>query len=82
MILIVYWRKNKPFKLDINEYKTVLELKKQIAGHFNQSHTQFNIMNGNDIIDSTKDSCTLKSLNIKKLIRLPPNYNPGIDFDK
>lgn len=80
MQLIIYWKRGKPFKLDINEMKTLLDLKKEIAEHYHESYTQFNIMNGNVIIDSTKNSCTLKSLNIQRLIRLPVNYNPGKIF--
>ena len=34
-------------------------------------------MNGNDIIDSSKNSSTLRELGIKRLIRLPLDYNPG-----
>ena len=77
MMLIIYWKNNRPFKLEISEYKTLLDLKKEIAEHFGENYTGFNIMNGNDIINSSKNSCTLKELCIKKLIRLPLDYNPG-----
>lgn len=77
MQLIVYWKNNKPFKLEITDSKTLLELKKEIAKHFNQSYTQFNVLNGTDIIDTSKNSLTLRSLGIKRLIRLPKDYNPG-----
>lgn len=77
MMLIIYWKNNKPFKLEISDSKTLLDLKKEIANHFNENYTGFNIMNGNDIIDSSKNSCTLRELGIKKLIRLPLDYNPG-----
>ena len=70
MILIVYWKNNKPFKLDINGEKTLLDLKKEITKHFNENYTGFNVLNGNDIIDSSKNSHTLNSLGIKRLIRL------------
>ena len=77
MMLIIYWKNNKPFKLEISDSKTLLDLKKEIANHFGENFTGFNIMNGNDIIDSSKNSSTLRELGIKRLIRLPKDYNPG-----
>ena len=77
MMLIIYWKNNKPFKLEISDSKTLLDLKKEIAKHFGENFTGFNIMNGNDIIDSSKNSSTLSELGIKRLIRLPLDYNPG-----
>ena len=77
MMLIIYWKNNKPFKLEISDSKTLLDLKQEIAKHFGENFTGFNIMNGNDIIDSSKNSSTLRELGIKRLIRLPLDYNPG-----
>lgn len=77
MNLIVSWKNNDPFKIVIDDGKTLLELKKKIAEHYKADYTGFNILNGNDLIDNTKNSYTLSSLNIKRMIRLPVNYNPG-----
>ena len=79
MMLIIYWKNNRPFKLEISDSKTLLDLKQEIARHFGENFTEFNVMNGNDIIDSSKNSSTLRELNIKRLIRLPLDYNPGND---
>ena len=77
MIIIICWKNGKAFKIDIDPKKTILELKKQIANHLNSSHTDFNILNKNEIIDNTRNSETIESCNIGRLIRLPVNYNPG-----
>lgn len=78
MMLIVVWKNKTPFKLDIEESKTILELKQKIASHYNETYTGFNILNGTEIIDSTKNTCTISSCNINRLIRLPDNYEPGL----
>ena len=77
MIIIVSLKNGKAFKIDIDQKKTILDLKKEIAKHLNSSHTGFNILNKNEIIDSKKNSETIESCNIGRLIRLPVNYNPG-----
>ena len=41
MILIIYWKNNKPFKLEISDSKTVLDLKQEIANHFGENYTGF-----------------------------------------
>lgn len=77
MHFVVVWKNTKPFPLDIDESKTILELKTQIAKHFNETYTGFNILNGIDIIDSSQNSSTISSCGLKRMIRLPDNYNPG-----
>lgn len=77
MIIIVSWKNGKAFKIDIDQKKTILDLKKEIAKRLDSSHTEFNILNKNEIIDSNKNSETIESCNIGRLIRLPVNYNPG-----
>lgn len=77
MILIVSQKNEKPFKIDIDPTKTILDLKKVIAEHLNLRHTDFNILNKNEIIDETKNSETIQGCKIEKFIRLPLNYNPG-----
>ena len=73
MMLIIYWKNNKPFKLEISDSKTLLDLKQEIAKHFGENFTGFNVLNGSELIDSS----TLRELGIKRLIRLPLDYNPG-----
>ena len=36
MMLIIYWKNNKPFKLEISDSKTLLDLKQEIANHFGE----------------------------------------------
>jgi hypothetical protein len=77
MMLIIYWKNNKPFKLEISDSKTLLDLKQEIAKHYGENFTGFNVLNGSELIDSSKNSSTLRELGIKRLIRLPLDYNPG-----
>ena len=77
MIIIVCWKNGKAFKIDIDKNKTILELKKEISKNLNHSQTEFNILNGNEIIDNKRNSETIESCKIGRLIRLPINYNPG-----
>ena len=79
MKLIVAWKNKKPWQLEIDGNKTILELKQIIANHYNETYTGFNILNGNDIIDSSGNSKTLEQCGLKRLIRLPDNYEPGIE---
>lgn len=77
MKLIVSQKNEKPFKIDIDPGKTILDLKKLIAQHLNIRDTDFNILNKNEIIDESKNLQTVQECGIEKLIRLPLNYNPG-----
>ena len=77
MIIIICWKNSTPFKITIDPKKQIKELKKEIANHFHWQKTDFNILNKNEIIDSSKDDETIESCNIGRLIRLPINYNPG-----
>lgn len=77
MQLLIVWRNKQPFKINIDPDKTILELKKAIASHFNQTYVGFNILNGIDIIDKSNDNSSLSSCGIKRLVRLPDNYDPG-----
>lgn len=79
MFIIVCWKNEKPFKINIDPKKQIKELKKVISQHFNpdSAHTNFNILNKNEIIDNSKDNETIESCNIGRLIRLPINYSPG-----
>ena len=74
---MICWRNNKPFKLEIDGQKTILDLKKQIACHFNETYTGFNVINGTDIIDSSKNNCSISYCGLNRVVRLPDNYNPG-----
>lgn len=77
MIIIICWKNSKPFKITIDPKMQIKDLKKEIAKHFDSQITDFNILNKNEIIDSSKDNETIESCNIGRLIRLPVNYNPG-----
>lgn len=75
--LFVYWKNHQTFQIKISKKKTLLDLKKAIANHFNENYTGFILMNGNFLYDSTKNSKTIEELNIERVVRLPVNYNPG-----
>ncbi len=77
MQLIVTQKNEKPFKIEIDPTKTILDLKMLISQHLNIRHTSFNILSKNEIIDETRNSQTIQECKIEKLIRLPLNYNPG-----
>ena len=77
MNIIVCWKNSKPFKINIDPKKKIKELKREIAEHFKWNDTSFNILNKNEIIDGSKDSETIESCKIGRMIRLPVNYNPG-----
>ena len=81
MKIIVVWKCQKPWILNIDENYTILDLKKIIAEHYNLNFNTFNILNENNIIDSQSDSRTINECGIKKMIRLPDNYEPGISFE-
>ena len=57
--------------------KTILELKIEIAKHYNQTYKGFNILNRNDIIDSSRNNVALSDCQIKRMVRLAESYNPG-----
>ena len=77
MIIVVIWKDTKTFKINIDPKKKVIELKEEIARHFGAKPNDFNILNGTEIIDNSRNFETIESCNIKRIIRLPPNYNPG-----
>lgn len=37
----------------------------------------FNVLNGNYLIDASKNEKTINNLGIKRVVRLPDNYEPG-----
>ena len=76
---IVVWKNNTTLKLEVDIDITLLELKKKIAEHYNQTYTGFDVLNGNDILDSSKNNATLRELNMNRVIRIPQNYEPGGD---
>ena len=77
MKIIVMHKNNRPFYIEIDGNKTILELKKEIAKYFNETYTGFNILNGNEIIDSSENEKTINECGIRRLIRLPDDYCPG-----
>lgn len=80
--LVVVWKNQRPWKMEIDENKTILQLKIEIANHYKEKYIGFNILNGNDIIDKDQESKTIKDCGIKRLIRLPDNYEPGFSFNR
>lgn len=77
MKLIIVCKNRNPFHLEIDGNKTILDLKKQIASHYNETYIGFNVLNGNDLIDASKNGKTINDLGIKRVVRLPDNYEPG-----
>ena len=83
MNLNVFWKNHGVFKITISGEKTLLDLKKEIANYCHKNYnglinyTNFNILNGNFIHDSTCNSKTLIELKIARVIRLPVNFNPA-----
>lgn len=75
--IIVVWKNQNPWKLEIDENQTISELKKKIAEHYNLEYNSFNILNGNKIFDSTSDNKTILECGIKRIIRLPDSCVPG-----
>ena len=77
MKVIIRWEGDHPlWTLEIEVNKTILELKQSIASHYNSTNTGFNIIIGDEVIDSSKDNYTLKDCGIKRIIRLPYDYIP------
>ena len=75
--LYITWKNNKPFKLVIDDQKTILDLKKMIASHHNETYTGFNIINGIEEIGNDKNSCTIATCNLNRVVRCTDDYNPG-----
>lgn len=76
--LFIRWEGDHPiWTLDIEDNKTILELKKRIASHYGFTYTGFNVMNGDNVIDSSKNNLTLKECEIKRMVRLAENYDPA-----
>lgn len=81
MVIVTFsivWKNNKPFKVTIDNTKTILDLKKEIAKHYGETYTGFNIMNGVKTIDSSSDNCTIQSCGLNRVVRCMDNYNPGM----
>ena len=74
---VITWKNNKPFKLQIDDQKTILDLKKLIAAHHNQTYTGFNIINGIVEIKSDKNNSTIASCGLNRIVRCTDDYNPG-----
>jgi hypothetical protein len=74
---IVTWRNNKPFPIEIDNQKTILDLKKLIAAHHGQTYDQFIIMNGVVPIGNDKNNCTIESCKLNRIVRCTDDYNPG-----
>ena len=80
--LFIRWEGDHPiWTLNIEDDKTILQLKQSIASHYGFTYTGFNILNGDEVIDSSKENLTLKNCGIKRMIRLAENYDPA-NLDK
>lgn len=75
--LKIIWNNHRPFEITIDDSCSILELKRKIAQHFNETYDQFNIMNGKELINNSKNNCTIKSCELKRIVRLCKDYNPG-----
>lgn len=76
-ILFIAWKNNKPFRLEIDDQKTILDLKKMIAAHHKETYTGFNIINGIEEIGNDKNSCSIATCKLHRLVRCADDYNPG-----
>jgi len=77
MELMVIGRNNEHFILEIDGSQTILQLKKAIENHYNGKYAGFDILNGSEIIDSSKNFLTLDQCRLKKFIRLIDSYAAG-----
>ena len=75
--LFICWKNNKPFKLEIDDQKTILDLKKMIAAHHKETYTGFNIMNGIEEIGNDKNSWSIATCKLNRVVRCADDYNPG-----
>jgi len=73
----IIWNGHTPFDITIDDACTILELKRKIANHFNETYDQFNIMNGKETINNSKNNWTIKQCELKRIVRLCKDYNPG-----
>ena len=76
-VFVIVKKNNKPFKLEIDDQKTILDLKKLIAAHYNETYTGFDIQNGFEIIGNDKNNSTIASCGLNRIVRCPIDYNPG-----
>ena len=74
---IITWKNHQPFKIEIDDQKTILDLKKLIAAHHGQTFTGFNIMNGMVEIKIDQDNSTIQSCGLNRIVRCLDDYNPG-----
>ena len=81
MLLLISFKGKKIWKLNIDNNRTLLDLKNQIINHYDLGNKKINIKNGNDILDEASDSKTLADLNIVKYVQVIQVYKPGIFFD-
>jgi hypothetical protein len=75
---IITWKDHQPFPVEIDDSKTILDLKQLIAKHHGQSYTDFIILNGVEPIDNSKNGNTIVSCGLNRVVRCCDNYNPGI----
>ena len=68
MKLIIAYKNNKPWSIEVDPQITLLELKRKIAEHCKRANTNFNIINGIEILDSSKNNEKLSSLGLGKII--------------
>jgi len=73
----ITWKGHKPFQLVIDDQKTILDLKIMIAAHHNETYTGFNIFNGIEEIGNDKNSCSIATCKLNRVVRCADDYNPG-----
>lgn len=61
----------------IDDQKTILDLKKMIEAHHNETYTGFNIINGIEEIGNVKNSWSIATFFLNRIVRCVDDYNPG-----
>ena len=69
----------KSFFIEVDNNITFLEFKQIIARFWNSTFTGFNLINGTDLLDSSKNDVPIKELNLGRVLNYPDNYEPGGD---
>ena len=75
--IVVVNQNDERVKLSIEQYKSILELKKGIASKFNIAYTGFNILYEGKLFDDSKNSYIIREYEIEGEIVIIDNINLG-----